>query len=299
MAKELLDKLPNVIERKNLEASLDAARSILEDVVKKAVVITLKYGKSANLKFESKEAVGAEKELKSIYPGSAANAVERLGKMNDEVLRNLDTVQKLVNRELPNTLAKSAITYRQAAVIKLVLDTTLFSDYTTAMITYISTAETAHAYKVPLKSLVNQYTVDYVREQWPSYMDACTDLIRNGSKLDQKVRNALDIVIEQSDIETVAQTHGAEATVPFTFGFISTKYNFIKTWLSKRAEDRAAKYHLASEQLNLYETQMKLLEGVRSRQGTLEPALMKRVEELTSLIEVTRHDMGELERYYD
>jgi len=299
MAKELLDKLPAVIERSRIEASLDAARSILDDVVRRAVEVTLQYQKDANLRFESREALAAEKDLKAIYPGSASNVVERIGRINKEVQSSVAVIEKLVSRELPNLLAKGAVTYRHAAVIKLVYDVQLYVDYTLALITYVSTAETAHSYKIPVKQLVNQYSVNYLNSQWPAYVDALTDLVRNSGKLEQKVRGAADILVEESDATTVAQTHGAEAASPFSFDFLATNFNFIKTWLSKRAEDRAKKYHLSNEQLSLYETQLKLLESIRSKSGTLDPALKARSDELTSLIDVLRDEITEMERYYD
>jgi len=299
MAKELLDKLPAIIERSRIEASLDAARSILDDAVRRAVEVTLQYQKDANLRFESREAIAAEKDLKGVYPGSASNVVERIGRITKDVQASMATIEKLVSRELPNTLAKNAMTYRHAAVIKLVYDAQLYVDYTLALITYLSQAETAHSFKIPVKQLVNQYSINYLNDQWPAYVDALTDLVRNGNKLEQKVRAAADILVEESDPTIVAQTHGAESASPFSFGFLATNYNFIKTWLSKRAEDRAKKYHLSNEQLNLYETQLKLIESIRSKTGTLDPALKARSDELSSLIDVLRDDIYELERYYD
>jgi len=299
MAKELLDKLPAIIKRGNIEASLDAARSILDDAVRRAVEITLQYQKDANLRFESREAIAAEKDLKAVYPGSASNVVDRIGRITKDVQASMSVIEKLVSRELPDTLAKSAMTYRHAAVIKLVYDTQLYVDYTLALITYLSQAETAHTFKIPVKQLVNQYSINYLNDQWPAYVDAVSDLVRNTSKLEQKVRSAADILIEESDPTIVAQTHGAEAASPFSFGFLASNYNFIKTWLSKRAEDRAKKYHLSNEQLNLYETQLKLIEGIRSKTGTLDPALKARSDELTALVDVLRDDISELERYYD
>lgn len=299
MAKELLDRLPLVIERSNIEASLDAARSIIDDSISRAVEVTLQYQKDSNFKFESREAVAADKDLKVVYGGAASNVIDRLGKINKEVQASVAVIERLVSKELPRSIAKNAVTYRHAAVIKLVYDVQLYVDYTMALITFISTAETAHAYKVPVKQMVNKYSTSYLDEQWGAYVDALGDLVKDGNKLEQKVRAATEIVVEDSDSLLVASTHGGGATSPFSFGFISTKYNFIKTWLSKRAEDKARKYHLANEQLNLYETQLKILDGIRSKQGTLDPALKARADELTALVDVLRDEISELERYYD
>lgn len=299
MTQKLIDKLPSVIDRRTVESSLDLARSIMDDTIVKAVESTTELVKASGLKLESRQIQEADKEFKRLYSGSAKNVVDRIGGLTKAVLDSTDTIAKLVSRELPNTLAKEAATYRQLAVLKLVQDVTLYTDYTTSLLTYLMACEMAHAYRVPLTTLTNKASINYVKEQWPAYLNAVEDLTRRAKDIEARVKDTLAIVADDGQTKLLAETHGADKVTPFFFGFIDTKYNFIKTWLSKGAENTANRYHLARSQLDLYQNQLNSIVAIQKRQSTVDPAMRRRTEELTALIELKRYEIEELERSYD
>lgn len=254
---------------------------------------------ASNWKFKDPTIKSMVTQFKSNVSGpDNGNPIVHISKNLKFALKNLDTVEKLVQANMANQLSSAGVTYKQAALLQYVNACFLVTKYSRKWLNMIFTYEAA-AYgpqgeeATPVEESITKAERNWLDKTFPDFLIAYKAVIGDHQKVLQKLNEVPEMTVEESDEKSVAATVGSAKLDPFHTGIIATKANPIYFVRMVVAEWQVARFHEAKEELSQIELRLQFLKDLQQNRNNAK--LEKRIRESESRLQDLQAQIAEFQ----
>lgn len=292
-----IQALPPTVDRKRLDELLELSISVTE----RGFLKSLGYAKG--LFPDRFKAVTAEKYVSQYFSSTriskSTGIVEAVERTTKAVLEAAKAVQRDLSKLVPQLIARDAVTYKQAAVLEFVSNVDFYCNYVSSFMNYLLLSETAEATKTPLQDLMSKRSIIEIDESWPRFMALSVEYSARNQTIVEQIRKASDVVMTEGGDAVVAKIHGYASVNPNQSGFlyIPTKWNPFYLIGSVWMHYLVDRHKIMEEQLKLFETM--LIHQKQIAEKSTDPLVLRRVEELTLIVDELKAKIAKSEARYD
>lgn len=236
-----------------------------------------------NWKFKDKTITSMVGQFKSSVSGpDNGNPIVHISKNLKHVLKNLDTVEKLVQANMTNQLSATGVTYKQAALLQYVNACYLVAKYGRKWLNMIFVYEAAAAGdpNTVVEESITRAERNWLEKTFPDFLIAYKAATGDQEKVLTKLNEVPEMTVAESSESNVASTVGASKLDPFHTGLIATKANPIYFVRMVIAEWQVARFHEAKEELSQIELRLQYLKDLQANRQNAK--LEKRIRESES-----------------
>lgn len=205
-------------------------------------------------------------------------------------------VKQVMGKTLPRIITRDTLTYRQLGYMQFASGVDFLIDFAPKVLTYVMRAETCVLSGDKLESHYSKAALAEVTENYVQFIQVLRALCLKNSTIVDDLSKAVDMVVEEGKVDVMAGAHGSEKINPMRHGFVPPRHNPFRMLGMALAEWQAKRYHQLQEQLSLFQVllayQKQLLEN------EVDPAVERRVEELSAVIEELQLRKNKMEQRY-
>lgn len=291
-----IQALPAVVERKRIDELLELSISVTE----RGFLRSLEYAKG--LFPEKFKAANAEKYVNQYFNSTSyaksIGIVAAIEKTTQALVDTAKQIQRDLNKLIPQTLTRDAITYKQAAVLEFTSNVDFYCNYVSSFVNYLLLSEAAQATNTPLQDLMSKSSILEIDEGWVRFMALSVAYSARNFSIVEDIRKASDVVMQAGGDEVVSKIHGYASVNPNKSGFIyiPTKWNPFYMIGSVWIHYLVDRHKIMEEKLKLFEAM--LIHQKQIAEKSNDPAIMRRVEELTLIVDELKAKIEKSEKRY-
>jgi hypothetical protein len=211
-------------------------------------------------------------------------------------LKNLDTVEKLVQANMTNQLSSAGVTYKQAALLQYVNACFLVSKYARKWLNMIFVYESAEAQgkdATPVEESITKAERAWLDRTFGDFLVAYKAVIGDHQKVLSKLNEVPELTVAESDEKSVATTVGSAKLDPFHTAIIATKANPIYFVRMVIAEWQVARFHEAKEEISQIELRLQLFKDIQ--QNRTNAKLEQRIRQSESRLQDLQAQVAEFQ----
>lgn len=292
---QFVTTLPVTIERKKIETQLDSNAHLLKATLLPIVTDALDF--LPKDKFKNPE---LNKRTDQFYRMTGLSKrdgfVASLVQVGNEVASTAVSLYKQSKNQLPTTIARDNITYKQVAYLQASIAVEDFVDYFSSIINYFLIVETTYVTKENPSDYMNRATIQDIEDNWIRFCELAKLFASDREELAKNISQAADNPVEVDSDVGISQVHGSTKVNPVKQAFIPTRYNPFYAIGMAYVRHLSNRHKILEEKTKLFETLLVHHQQIAS--DSEDPQVLRRVEELTEIVEQLRADLAKSEARY-
>lgn len=270
-------------------------KSVLQPAYKQAAELMKSW------KFQSEEIEAYTKLFAREAKSTRGNMIVSIEQSIPQVLKNLETVEELINAGLDEETAAGGLTYFKAQLLQFLEAASFYSAYGRAFLNFVYVHESAkyiteensevdsiEAHLVPAE-------ITYIEANFRTFI-AVYNAVTHSGDLKKVFGSIPDIVVTDENAKTLPHTVGATKIDPLAFGLIAPWLNPIYHVRMKIAEWQVERYQLAQQELR--QLQMRNLALEQLKKGQPNAKLQQEIEYNERRIQGLKAKLVKMERDY-
>lgn len=287
--------LPATIERSRINDQIEMTTSFLNEAVIPYLTQSMEFT-DISKSFKSKEVKAMVEQFYRMARLPNKGFQKDLTEALTLLVERLGKVRPVVAKSFPKTVARDTLTYRQLGYIQFASAADFVADFSPKLLSYIVRAEICSLTNDRIENHMPKATILEIEEGWLRYIQVIRITSTKASTILEDLEKAADLLVEAGKMQVMAATHGDAKINPMASGFLPPRYNPFRIFGMAMAEYQAKRYHQLQEQLSLFQVllayQKQLLEN------EVDPAVERRVEELSGIVEELQARLNKLEKRY-
>lgn len=286
--------LPATLERARIVDQMDTTVALINEGPAFYITASQAVGDIAD-DYTSKEAKALLEQFYRLTRVSKKAFQNNLLEFLGNIIDNLTEAQKIVTKTFPKTITRDTLTYRQLGFIQFAAACDMVVNFTPKVLTYLIQLETCHLANERIDQHMTKAAIKEIQDNWVQYLQVLRT-IGSDPKFVTQLDSAADLVVEAGKVDIVLSTHGATKINPMVNGFVPPKYNPFRMLGMALAEWQAKRYHEFQEQLSLFQVLLAYQKQLLAKE--VDPAVERRIEELSSVIEELQAKINKMEKRY-
>lgn len=268
-----IQKLFPSLEKSAILRTIKQVRQELNDFVLPLLVAGAEFFKEVGFKAES--SLKLQKYFDTLtahnHNYSAPNFLGVLSKVADGALKQLNIVEKLLDKEFGDTIVRDGITFYKAALLQHLQAIHFFAQYNNRLLSFIYSEEAAVlGAKSSLKALSPE-DLRYLESHRDEFFAVVKVLMTDERNIEHQLSKVPDAVANEDTANTIQAVNSRSMIDPFGFGSLGFNMGWIYSVGKAWAEYQVAEFKEMEEQAAIIET--KLLHLRNLRDGTHNPKL--------------------------
>lgn len=287
--------MPASMKTATVIEQVETSTALYVDVIKDNLTYASELYKT-NQTFRSKEAKALVEQFYRLTKIQNKNFFTDLKQALDVAVERTREVKGVMTKTMPKLITRDTLTYRQLGYMQFCAGVDFVINFAPKVLTYLMRAETCLLSGEKLESHYSKNALAEITENYLQFIQVIRVVGLKNSTVLTDLEKALDVIVEEDKVDVMAGTHGSEKINPVRQGFMSPAINPFRIIGMALAEYQAKRYHQLQEQLSLFQVllayQKQLLEN------EVDPAIERRVEELTIIIEELQLRINKMEKLY-
>lgn len=247
-------------------------------------------------KFQDEELVNWNNSFTRMVKTHKGGLLEGVEGALEQVLRNLEEVEKLVDKVYNDEIASAGLTYLKANLLQFTEWASFASKYSRRLLVYILIKETAQYENSgpTLSESMEPAEIEWVQTHFVHFCTALQAVAQPTDKLKTAIANIPDVTITTDNLATLRASQGASKVDPFSVGLIPIAVNPIYHIRMAWAEYKADRYRATKEEKKLVE--LRILNLKRAQDGKSDAGIQKEIDYSQRRLSRLNASMSEEER---
>lgn len=248
-------------------------------------------------KFQSKEIQLNSNNFNNLVKGTVGkNMVVVINNRFENIVSNLETVEKMISATFNNEIAGEGLTYAKVNLIQFVEYTAFASKYARKFLSYLYLCETSEFDNsdTSVKDSISPYEQEWLRTNFVSFCNILNIVSGDTVHTKQSLHDIPEIVVTSENNQTLKETLGTKAIDPLNMGFIPVWLNPVYHIGMMFAEWQASRYKAAEEELKML--QLRHLYLSRLAEGQNDAGIRKQIEVVKRRVDDLNYRIAKMEK---
>ncbi len=226
---------------------------------------------------------------------SGESVVGYLARNLENIIDNIDLLERLVKQELPDTVAAQGLDLRQLNFVQLAEALSFSSRYARFMVSFIARKEfevTVADKKIDVESNTLPYELELLDKGQVPFLSALKQLTRPVSEVQEALASIPEMLTADVDYKALKSTIGEKKMEPFALSSQGFEWNPIYHIRMNLVEGRELRYRECKAQLT--SLQLQLQRNKLAMQGKQDARLEREVTYLSNMINQLNQEISDL-----
>lgn len=287
--------MPASMKTSTVIEQVETSSALYVDVIQDNLKYASELYKS-NQAFKSKEAKELVEQFYRLTKIQNKNFFTDLMQALDLAVERAREVKSVMTKTMPKLITRDTLTYRQLGYMQFCAGVDFVINFAPKVLTYLMRAETCVLSGEKVESHYSKAALSDITENYLQFIQVIRVVGLKTSTVLTDLEQALDIVVEDDKVDVMASTHGSDKINPVRQGFLPPAINPFRIIGMAMAEYQAKRYHQLQEQLSLFQVLLAYQKQLLEKE--VDPAVERRVEELSSIIEELQLRIKKMEQRY-
>jgi hypothetical protein len=230
--------------------------------------------------------------------GKGSNMVEVINDKLDELLKNLDEAEDLIEKTFSQEVASAGLTYLKANLLQFVEAIHFASKFARKFLLYVYICETAEHEDggTVVAESMTPAELDYIKANFVTFCQVLNVTTGDPAHVRKALNDIPDIVVTEENVGTLGSTVGEKKLDPFQMKLIPIILNPVYHIGMFVAEWQADRYKVAKEELKMVQLRKLNLEKVTA--GKPDAAVQKEISYLETRIQGLNYKIAKMEKDY-
>lgn len=223
------------------------------------------------------------------------NYVQVVYQVLDRTAKNMEIIEKLVDRHFSNEIMASGLTYLKGNLIQYIDIVDFATRYARKLLllTYASEKNALERNGAEMGKEMPRPEMQWLEANRDNFFAALASISPTPAELEKAIEQIPDIVVAQADGAILSNTLGRQSIDPLRMGFISARVNPIYHFRKWLVEREVARYDAAVEERQLLE--YRLLDLKNLQNGEPDPKLQQIIEYNSKRLEKLNFRIAKME----
>ena len=217
--------------------------------------------------------------------------------LNEQMLTNLDTIEKMVDHYYAADVLRDALSVARVNILQYIETVGFIARYSRRIVNVVLACEVNIAKQRPEFDDLLPGEMQWMTENRSTFIQAASSMMHKKSELESKLAKMPDVLVTEESSETLAATQGQSVIDPFKFGLIPVRLNPIYHVRIVIAEYQASRYRAAEAERKMVEFRIMQLEQMNN--GQADPKLEQQIEYNTGRLQDLNKKLLDMESNYD
>ena len=224
------------------------------------------------------------------------NMIVTISKGFKEIIENLNTVEKFIDKAYGEEISSNGITYYKAQILQLAETIGFVSKYARKFLVYVYVCETnaLNTEQTGFDSALTPAEIKWIEEGFISFCTAFGITSNTSQTVKHVLEDIPDVIVTQDNVDTLAATIGSIKIDPLEMNLIPISLNPIYRIGMIVAEWQASRYKASKEEMKLLELRKLNLEKLSA--GKPDAHLQKEIEYMETRIQSLNFKIAKMEK---
>lgn len=218
-----------------------------------------------------------------------------LARNQENIVDNIDLIERLVKQEMPDTVAAKGLDLRQVNFVQIAEALSFTARFARFAVVFVARKEleaTAASKEMEIESETLGYELDLFESGQVPFMTALKQLSRPSAEVQEALASIPEMLVADVDYKTLSATLGEKKLEPLSLSKQGFEWNPIYHIRMNQVEGRELRYRECKAQLTCLNLQLQRCK--LAMQGKQDARLEREVAYLTNMINTTNKEIEDL-----
>ncbi len=283
--KNFLDSINNLIDKKNINLTIDNISDVIEDLKPVVDQVGAAYSGSDIKDNDLKYIVTAFYEAYSSRNGARKNIYQDISLGLTNLEHNFKVVSSYVEQNLSNNSVGSSLSLKKSFCVAFINNAEFAVDYIQALVDYYIQRMT------PEYKMLNKYSIDFIEKNIKRFANLFNDLAKSPDKFQKEFDKLVDVQVTDANSDILIHDNPTSFKLNNFMGF---RYSPIFFLAKMRADYQVNKYKERKDKIKYLQLRLVFLEN--ENKSMSDPKLEKEIEFIKNRIDKLESQNHDVER---